>query len=406
MTVFRPARPLHANPPLHHRSSCLPLALGAVLLAGCSALSSDKTPNYVGGATQTRPLEVPPDLTQLARDNRALAPGGVISASQAQRAPGVAAAVPAAGGPTGTVAVQSMGPVQVKRIGQTRWLVVAQTPEQLWPQLRAFWEENGFTLKTADATAGVMETEWNENRAKISGEIARNILARALGRLFDSGERDQFRTRLEPVDGGTEIFITHRGLEETLVGNERSGTEWRVRPNDPSLEAEFLARLMLKLSGQTAAAAAATTTTDSPALEQARQAVAQAPERPAQARLLPGRPAPALELDESFDRAWRRVGLALDRGGFSVEDRDRAGGIYYVRYIDPKLAGKEEPGFWSRLFGAADGPTGPVRYRVSLVAGAGDAAQKTVISVLTSAGGNASGEDGQRIAERLVDELR
>ncbi len=387
--------------------STLSLALGTVVLAGCSALTTDTTPSYVTGAAQTRPLEVPPDLTQLARDNRTLAPGGVISASQAsptsQAGPGPRA--PVVSGQA--VAVQSQGPVQVKRIGQHRWLVVAQAPEQVWPQVKTFWEENGFTLKTADATAGVMETEWNENRAKISGEIARNTLARALGRLFDSGERDQFRTRLEPVDGGTEVFITHRGLVEAYNSNERVNTDWRVRPNDPSLEAEFLARLMVKLGGPVAAPTTTTAAAGTDAVEGARQAVAQAPERPAQARLLPGLPAPALELDEAFDRAWRRVGLALDRGGFSVEDRDRAGGIYYVRYIDPKLAGQEEPGFWSRLFsGGEAAPLGPVRYRVSLAAGTGAAAQKTVISVLTSAGANDSGEDGQRIAERLVEELR
>jgi len=394
-------------------ASGVALALGTVLLAGCSALSSDRTPNYITGATQSRPLEVPPDLTQLARDNRALAPGGVVTASQAQRAPGVVgtagantpgAIAPVVSGPP--VAVQSQGQVRVERSGQQRWLVVAQPPEQLWQQVKSFWEENGFTLKTADATAGVMETEWSENRAKISGEVARNALARALGRVFDSGERDQYRTRLEAVDGGTEIFIIHRGVEETFNSNERVSTDWRVRPNDPSLEAEFMARLMVKLGGPVTVPAT-TAVAEGGAVAGAREAVAQARERPVQARALAAQPAPTLELDESFDRAWRRVGLALDRGGFSVEDRDRAGGIYYVRYIDPKLAGKEEPGFWSRLFsGGSAASAGPVRYRITLVAGTGAAAQKTVISVLTSAGGNDSGEDGQRIVERLVEELR
>ncbi len=382
-------------------------ALSALLLAGCSALGGDQTPNYVTGAVQARPLDVPPDLTQLASANRAVAPGGVVSASQSQRGANPVTGAPAVGGPA--VAVQQLGEVRVERLGEQRWLVVAQAPEQLWPQVKAFWEENGFTLTTENAMAGVMETEWNENRAKISGEVARNTLARALGRLFDSGERDKYRTRLEPVEGGTEIHIAHRGLIEISDDNDRIPNDWRARPNDPSLEAEFLARLMVRLSGQQPAvtAAAASLPGQGEAVATARTAVAQAPERPAQARLLDGQPAPALELDESFDRAWRRVGLALDRGGFSVEDRDRAGGLYYVRYIDPKLAGKEEPGFFSRLFGTApDGPIGPVRYRLKLAAGTGDAAQKTWISVLTSDGSNDSGENGQAIAQRLVEELR
>jgi outer membrane protein assembly factor BamC len=384
------------------------LGLSALLLAGCSALTGDPTPNYVTGASQARALDVPPDLTQLASANRAVAPGGVISASQSQRATGIpAGTAPQAGGPP--VAVQQLGEVRVERLGQQRWLVTAQTPEQLWPQIKAFWADNGFTLTTENTVAGVMETDWNENRAKISGEVARNALARALGNLFDSGERDQYRTRLEPVAGGTEIHIAHRGLVEVYNNNERLNTLWRARPSDPGLEAEFLARLMVKLSGQGAVAAAAPGAggAAAEAVAAARDTVVRAPERPAQARVLAGQAAPTLELDDSFERAWRRVGLALDRGGFSVEDRDRAGGLYYVRYIDPNLAGKEEPSFFSRLFGTApDGPVGPVRYRLKLAAGTGDAAQKTLISVLTSDGGNDSGEDGQRIVERLVEELR
>ena len=36
------------------------------------------------------------------------------------------------------------------------------------------------------------------------------------------------------------------------------------------------------------------------------------------------------------DRAWRRVG-ALDRVGFTVEDRDPLRRVYYVRYVDPEV---------------------------------------------------------------------
>ena len=57
-----------------------------------------------------------------------------------------------------------------------------------------------------------------------------------------------------------------------------------------------------------------------------------------------------LTLDEPFDRAWRRVGLALDRVGFTVEDRDRAKGLYYVRYVDPKTDGKKSDGLVRTFF--------------------------------------------------------
>jgi outer membrane protein assembly factor BamC len=187
---------------------------------------------------------------------------------------------------------------------------------------------------------------------------------------------------------GTEIYISHRGMEEVLQGDRKDTTAWTKRPNDPELEAEMLTRLMVRLG------------TPEPT---ARATVAAAtPAGPARARATT---AGALEVDEAFDRAWRRVGLALDRGGFTVEDRDRANGLYYVRYVDPKLAGKDDPGFFARLFGRAE-DAGQVaarqRWRVSLK-GAGE---KTQVTVQNTQGAAEQGEVAQRIVSLLVDELK
>ena len=103
------------------------------------------------------------------------------------------------------------------------------------------------------------------------------------------------------------------------------------------------------------------------------------------------------------DGPWRRVGLALDRGGFTVEDRDRAAGLYYVRYIDPKNAGKDEPSWWSKLFGDGSNPQAAVRYRILLK---GDGDSKTNLSVQTSAGAPEAGENAKRIVGLLINELR
>ena len=205
--------------------------------------------------------------------------------------------------------------------------------------------------------------------------------------VYDTGERDIFRTRIERTATGSEIFISHRGAEEVYTSDRHESTTWKARPNDPQLESEFLSRLMVSLGSKE---------------EPARTAVASAPEVPARARTLDGRPAAALEVDDTFDRAWRRVGLALDRSGFTVEDRDRAGGLYYVRYVDPKTAGKEEPGFFAKLFGDTSTAQAPVRYRIA-VKGSGE---KTVVSVLSSAGAPEAGENGQRIVGLLVREMR
>ena len=370
--------------PTPARLSTLAMAL---LLGGCTILdpfSGDKV-DYKTSASRAKPLEVPPDLSQLSRDSRFQTSGGVISASAAANAavaqPGQAAA-PA-------VAVGSSGEIRVERAGQSRWLVVPQTPEQLWPQLKAFWEQRGFVLAVDDAKIGVMETNWAENRAKLPNDVIRNTLGRLVGNLYDTGERDLFRTRIERTATGSEVFISHRGAEEVFVGERREATTWRARSSDEQLEAEMLSRMMVMLAPK-----------DEPV--RALAAVAGATDGPARARLLAGQAAPTVEVDDALDRAWRRVGLALDRGGFTVEDRDRAGGLYYVRYVDPKSAGRDDPGFFAKWFGSANASQAPVRYRVALkTVGA-----QTQVAVLTSAGGADSGENGKNIANLLVRELR
>jgi len=359
-------------------------ALG--LQAGCSSLDfglSGDSVDYKSTSTKTKSLEVPPDLTQLARESRYQPQGGVISASSA-------GAVPTAGGAavataTPTVAVPASGGMRVERQGQQRWLVVPLTPEQLWPQMRAFWEQRGFNLVVDDAKTGLLETNWAENRAKLPTDLIRSTIGKVFGNLWDTGERDQFRTRVERTATGSEVYIAHRGLEETYIGERKESTTWRVRPSDPQLEAEMLTRLMVSLGVKD---------------EPARTLVATAPEVPGRARAVAG--GTAIEVDDPFDRAWRRVGLALDRGGFTVEDRDRTLGVYYVGYVDPKNAGKEEPGFWARLLGDKTNPQAAIRYRIA-VKGSGD---KSVVAVLTSAGAADVGENGQRIASLLANELR
>ena len=356
----------------------------AALQAGCSSLdiSTDDKVDYRSTSTKTKSLEVPPDLTQLARDTRYQPQGGVISASTASAAPVAGAA------PRPAVALITQDNMRIERQGQFRWLVVAQTPEALWPQLRSFWEQRGLGIAVEDAKAGIIETTWAENRAKLPVDMIRNTIGRVFGNAFDTGERDQYRMRVERTATGSEIYIAHRGVEEVFVGDRRENTTWRARPSDPQLEAELLARLMVSLGAKDIPTAQATIT-----------AAAAAPQAPARARAVAG--GAALEVDDPFDRAWRRVGLALDRSGFTVEDRDRTQGIYYVRYVDPKSAGKEEPGFWSRLMGESN-PLAAIRYRIAVKA-SGD---KSVVAVLTSAGATDVGENGQRIAAALITELR
>jgi len=355
------------------------IALAAALAAGCSVLEEDRI-DY-RSARPAATLEVPPDLTQLQRDGRFVAPGAVVTAAGFQAAQPGAAAVP-------TAAVQ-VGDVRIERAGDQRWLVVNRPPEQLWSPIRDFWQENGFFLTLDQQQLGLMETDWAENRALIPQDIIRATLGRLFDTLYSTGERDRFRTRLERrADGGTEIFISHRGMIE-VFNERRDSTLWQPRPTNHELEAEFLRRLMVQL-GLTQ--------------DQAQALVAAATPAQPLARIASVNNLPVLQLDEGFDRAWRRVGLALDRTGFTVEDRDRAQGIYFVRYVAPDATvQRAEPGFLGRIFGGARAQAAaPERYRI--VVRSTD--NRSTVSVLDHAGQPAPAAVAQRIVQVLAEDLR
>ena len=379
------------------RWSALSLA-GSALLA-CSSVSDGLSPakvDYRSTATVKAPtLDVPPDLTQLASDPRYAPPSGApVSATAMQAAPplaqpGVAPAV----APAGPVA----GELRIERSGNARWLVTRQTPEQLWPLLREFWQQNGFVLVTDRPELGVMETDWAENRAKLPQNFVTRTVGRVFENAFDTGERDRYRTRIERTPGGgSEVYVSHRGATEEIVGDQKDRSRWVVRPSEPDLEAEMLARLMLKLGPReeakpTAQVAAGTA-----------QAVANVAPPAPRARVLDGRSAATLQIDDGFERTWRRVGMALDRGGFTLEDRDRNQGLYFVRYVDPKLAGKEEPNVFQRLFGAKKEDLGGKRYRLKI----STTGSTSLLEVLNADGQPLADDSARSIVQLLLPELR
>ncbi len=373
--------PVFAITPL--RAATLLLAL---TMAGCTAVdvSGDKV-DYRSKATKTDPLDIPPDLTQLARDGRYQAQSGVVSASGLKQSTAAGAVAVAAA----TVAPLATPEMRIERQGNARWLVSTLPPEKIYPLLRKFWLDRGFQLLEDNAEIGMMETNWAENRAKIPLDIIRSTIGRAFDNLYSSSERDRYRSRVERTATGSEVYISHRGVSEIYVPGQRDTTTtvWQARPTDPEMEAEFLARFMVTLGAKD---------------EVARSAVAAAPAGPAKARVATVATTATMEIDDSFDRAWRQVGLALDRGGFTVEDRDRSAGLYFVRYIDPKLANKEDPNFFQKLFSGDKDTARPQRYRVVVKA----TGTKSVVSVQNSAGAADDGAVARQIIGKLIDELR
>lgn len=357
----------------------------AVALSACSVLENDKL-DYKS-AKKGPTLEVPPDLTQLSRDSRYMMPAtGPVSAVAMQAA---AAQAPA---PTATsnAAALTVGDVSIERDGNQRWLVVNRPADQLWEPVRDFWLESGFIFVQEQSNLGILETDWAENRAKIPQDIIRSTLGKVFDSLYSTSERDRFRTRIERrADGKTEIYVTHRGMQEVYATQTKDQTVWQPRPSDPELETEFLRRLMVKLGTpqeQSKAVVAASAST--------------APT--ASARVASVGNQPVVQIDENFDRAWRRVGLALDRTGFTVEDRDRSKGLYFVRYV-PISANKEaDKGFFGKLFSSSKPDVKPTQYQIAVRS----EGNQSTVAVLTSAGQPETSENAQRIVRVIADDLK
>jgi outer membrane protein assembly factor BamC len=374
-TLFRPASRLMAA------------LMVALILPACTSLNDGLKGDKIDykSATRAPSLDIPPDLTQLSPESNYVIPGTAVTASGQMLAQATS--------PSIQTAANSVGDVRIERAGNQRWLVVNRPAEKLWEPIREFWQENGFLLATDQQTLGIMETDYAENRAKIPQDVIRATIGKVFDSLYSTGERDKFRTRLERTGtGGTEIYISHRGMVEVIVkgtsgASEKggSGTVWQPRPADPELEAEFLRRLMVKLGVSQ---------------EQSKALVASGVIQKT-SRVASINNVPVVEIDDGFDRAWRRVGLTLDRTGFSVEDRDRTQGIYFVRYVEP-VGDKKEPGFFSKLFSGSTAAAGPLKYQI-VVRSQG---QASLVSVLDAQGNPEKSANAQSIVQVIADDLQ
>ncbi|MBI4741066.1 MAG: outer membrane protein assembly factor BamC [Betaproteobacteria bacterium] len=375
------------------QASRLIFGLLVVTLAGCggSLLETKKIDYKSAGKAPT--LEVPPDLVSPSRDDRYAVPdlGGKGSATfsrySAERSPQARAQQP-------SDVLPAVDKARIERSGNQRWLVVAGQPDKIWGTVKEFWQETGFLIKTELPEAGVMETDWAEDRAKIPMDGLRSLVGKALDSLYSTAERDKFRTRLEPgaEPGTTDIFISHRGMYEIFISEGKEQTRWQPREADPGLEAEMLRRLMVRFGSDEKRAASAL------AAAQEKQ-----PEKVKLTRGAEG--IGTLELQESFDRAWRRVGLALDRVGFTVEDRDRSKGLYFVRYVDPESdSKKKDDGFLSKLAFWKSGSNASTlaQYRVFV----NYSEQVSTIRVLSREGGVDQSDTAKKILGLLYDQLK
>jgi outer membrane protein assembly factor BamC len=367
------------------------------LLLGCSSgggFFSDSERVYRTQQETVDDLEVPPDLTRSTIQDAMAVPGGGAASYEeyTSRRDNLGGTSQAA---AGSEVLPEFENLSFQRDGDQRWLLIQAAPQQIWPRVVDFWRSNGLLLVEQDPAIGVMKTDWLESRADIKMGTLTEFFRKAVGGLYSSATRDQFRVRLEPglEPDTTELYLTHRGMEEKLVENvsgQADTTYWTPRPNDPGIEAAMLRSLMVHL-GVTK--------------EEAERLTATPEESQPRSRLFKSDEENYLYIREGFARAWRLTGVALDRIGFAVEDRDRSAGIYYVRYNKLESDKEKKKGFFSKLAFWRDDDEEideSVQYRVEL----SEQGDETRVEVRDQQGERDNSSVAQRILTLIHEQIR
>ena len=347
------------------------------------------SPNKIDykSAARAPSFELPPDLTAQQYDDRfSVSTASGLAAAQGTKPKGPE-----------TIAPDANAEARIVRAGTQRWLVVKTTPEIAWNTTRQFWGSVGFAVAVEQPTVGIMETDWAENRADVPNTWLQQTLGKYVDIFGNTYKRDKFRTRIERGNepGTVDIYISHRGSEQVPTGKidnvSPSGFTWAVMPPDPGLEAEMLSRLMLRFGATEAQATASMQAATAPGV----------PERARLEKAANG--SSQLIVDDSFDRAWRRVGLALDRVGFTVVDRDRSKGTYFVRYSNPEAEGAtKDKGFLDKLMFWKDKTEKPEQYRITVA----QADPNSLVTVQDPDGAPDKSVNGEKILALLKDQLK
>jgi outer membrane protein assembly factor BamC len=356
---------------MHNAKALAVLTSAVLLLPACSSVDvddylPDQRLEYKKQREAADNLEIPPDLTAGSFDDAMDVPplGGTGTATYSEYVgeQGRRRQVATSGD-----VLPEVQDVTLRRRGDNRWLEIKASPQGVWPRVIDFWRSQGILLVEQDPTAGIMKTDWLENRAEIRRDFVTNVIRKVADGLYATSTRDQYRVRIEPglSAGTTDLYLTHRAMEERFRSNaagEDTNTVWEPTDPDPGKEAAMLRRLMVYLGVSETRAAGQ---------------VAQSQPASAKSRLVTGSGGETtLVIDDEYRRAWRLTGVALDRIGFAVEDRDRTQGVYYVRYDDPSK-GEEKKGWGSKLaFWRSDEVDTLTRYQVKLT---GDGAQTRVV---------------------------
>jgi outer membrane protein assembly factor BamC len=362
-------------------------ALCALALAGCDTPSTSlgKKIDYKS-VTSAPALEIPPDLRSPQYDDRYnVSTASGLAARDATR--------PKSGD---QIAPNQIADARIVKAGNERWLQVRATPEQAWNITRQFWIDQGFVLSNELPASGVMETDWAENRAEMPPDFLRSSLGKVADLFYTTYKREKYHTRIErgSEPGMVDIYISSRVMEQVptakIDNSSPAAFAWALLPPNPGQDAEWLGRLMVRFGMPETQAVAAVQATGPGGAAQERAKLQKASDGVNQ-----------LVLDDSFDRAWRRVGLALDRIGFTVVDRDRSKGEYFVRYSDPETAAKNE-GLLSKLMFWKDKGEKPEQYKITVA----QSDPRSIVTVQDPNGAPDKTATGEKILTLLKDQLK
>ena len=373
------------------------LLIGASLnLVGCGAtkkvtgvFKKDPKIDYKT-SRKGRSLEVPPDLNSPDRNNSMSVPNSsgtaTYSGYQGKRSRGVV---------SGSGVLPSQEKIKFVRKGDKFWLIIQGSPQAVWTAVREYWLQNGFILAIDNPTIGIMETDWAENRANIKKGRIRKIIGKVFSGAYSSGTRDRFRVRLErgAEAGTTELYLTHKGMVEVLRGGSGSfdatGTAWKHAKRNTELEVEMLKRIMVHVGvGKRRVNTLAKNASASKASS-------------VSTRMGTDDQGTFVDVNAKFSRAWRVIGLALDRTGFNVVDRNRSAGIYYVQYNDPDKSRKKRKGIF-KMFGRKKKKKSNTVYQIKAVS----SGETTRVRVFTKAGAPEKSSTGKRIMTLLKENLK
>lgn len=357
----------------------------SLLAAGCASNSSllGEKVDYRKAGSKTITLDVPPDLSKLpgqSRYGQVVPP--IVSANNLNGSQETASK-------PNVVAPGQFGAVKLQRSGQTRWITTDKAPEEIWDAVKQFWIDSGFEIASENPAAGVLETSWAENRAKLPQDLVRRTLGSIVDGLYDTGERDQYKVRIEKVGNGSEIYVAHRGVVEEFTNAQKTETRWLARTDD-AVESEMIARLVVHLGGNQPVVAEARA--DSKSQPSTNRPIGSVQWTAGESSLV---------ISDDIATVWRRVGLALDRTGYTIDSRDRARSTFDVKLpVDPNQGDKI--GLWSRLMGKKDSDKATPLFRVTVIALNGNQSRVEIQQV----GNEANKADSARVAGDIARELQ